>query len=211
MLFPLANYIHFYNCEYFQSANTKICKRLVVSHVISTLYNQLISQKHWRVTMPYCGLGYFYLLTSELTKKHDLCQCPFAGQVISTRNISDGSDVQASSVSMPYCGPSHFYPQTVFQRSLFGNVSMPFCGPWHFYLYYSERMVVIIPLCQCPFAGQVISTAFYPLWEDTADSGVNALLRARSFLQGLALLMLLQVDVSMPYCGPGHFYAGSST
>ena len=84
MLFPLANYIHFYNCEYFQSANTKICKRLVVSHVISTLYNQLISQKHWRVTMPYCGPWHFYAIRLNF----------YCNQY---------------SVSMPYCGPGHFY------------------------------------------------------------------------------------------------------
>ena len=134
-----------------------------------------------------------------------VCQCPIAGQVISTRSCS--VNVTASGcVNAPIAG--HGISTAIISDffAMLNVVSIPYCGPSHFYMdTFTALLFILTNLCQCPIAGQVISTRFSCTFCKLILC-VNALLRARSFLQGLALLMLLQVDVSMPYCGPSHFY-----
>ena len=112
-----------------------------------------------------------------------LCQCPIAGHIISTQQKISAIENFILRVNALLRTISFLQKQEFEEETEQLGVSMPFRGPYHFYSAKNQRDRELYIACQCPIAGQVISTKLFYTNIDHEEFGVNALLRARSFLQ----------------------------
>ena len=89
--------------------------------------NTLMKEHCSSVSMPYSGLYHFYEFFKQIQDSNlDLCQCPIAGFIISTKKVKKALETLASSVSMPYSGLYHFYP-TLLRASIYAGLRAGFC------------------------------------------------------------------------------------